>query len=362
MTKLYAVVLIFFLFIVHTSEAQISESTDFEQFTVGTNFTQTNWQTAGFSVPWVNGFNQNRAVVDGEIAKSGTNSIRLFYPKGEYGPSATGGQAPLLVEPKDELYASYQVRFSKDFSWGTTSEGGNLPGLSGGARCSGCAVCTGLNGFTARLMWRHDGKAVLYLYHLHKVNPPCGDNYELIVDGKNLLFEKEVWYKISQRVKVNTGTNLDGEVQLWVNDKPAQLKLYNGNLVDKLTGIQFVSNGDKVDGLYFSTFHGGSNATWSPTVDSYTWFDDIIISDQQNDVVENISAVKKKSNNEEVSFYPNPTTGVINLPENREDWVVYDARGYELFKVQGTQVDFTKYPKGIYLIKSANASFKIVKQ
>jgi len=74
-------------------------------------------------------------------------------------------------------------------------------------------------------------------------------------------------------------------VEMWINDQHAQVRLYDGSLTDKLTGIQFVNNGDKVDALYFSTFHGGSDATWAPTTDSYTWFDDIVISTQLADVV-----------------------------------------------------------------------------
>ena len=264
---------------------QPMESADFEQFSNGTNFTQASWQTAGFTVPWVNGFNVNRATIDNSQFKSGSRSLRLFYPKGQFGTANTGGQAPLMVPPLPEYYTSYYLRFSDDFSWGTTSEGGKLPGLSGGDRCSGCAICTGSNGFTARLMWRTAGKAVVYLYHLNKENPPCGDNYDIVVGGKTLFFQKGVWYKISQRLKVNTGTDKNGEVEMWINDQHAQVRLYDGSLTDKLTGIQFVNNGDKVDALYFSTFHGGSDATWAPTTDSYTWFDDIVISTQLADVV-----------------------------------------------------------------------------
>jgi hypothetical protein len=40
-----------------------------------------------------------------------------------------------------------------------------------------------------------------------------------------------------------------------------------------------------VDNLYFSTFHGGSSADWAPTVDCFTWFDDIVVSTHRKDVV-----------------------------------------------------------------------------
>jgi hypothetical protein len=228
------------------------------------------WETAmpNVSVTFVNGFDQNRAQIDNAYAVTGSNSLRMFYPKDQFGTANTGGQAPLVVPAANEYYASYYVRFSDDFSYGTTSEGGKLPGLAGGGRCSGCATCTGANGFTCRLMWRKGGTLVLYLYHLDKSNPPCGDNDTLKVNGQKFIITKGTWIKVTERVKVNTGTNHDGEVEIWLNDKPALLR----------TGIQFVNNGDKVDQLYFSTFHGGSTAAWAPTVDSYLWFDDIKIS------------------------------------------------------------------------------------
>lgn len=280
---------VFFVFFTSSSariaHAQPAASTDFEQFSNEANFTRASWEAAGFSVPWVNGFNANRGSIDNTQFHSGNYSLRMFYPKGKFGTGNSGGQAPLMVPPLLEYFASYQVRFSNDFSWGSASEGGKLPGLSGGGRCSGCASCSGSNGFTARLMWREDGKAVLYLYHMNKENPGCGDSFDIVVEGKNLVFQKGVWYRISQRVKANTGNEKNGEVEMWINNEQAQIKLHNGSLVDKLTGIQFVNNGDKVDALYFSTFHGGSNSNWAPANDSYIWFDDITISSKLSDVI-----------------------------------------------------------------------------
>ena len=180
-----------------------------------------------------------------------------------------------MVTPRNEYYISYSVYFDPNFDWGGSNEGGKLPGLAGGGLCSGCQTCTGSNGFTARLMWRTGGQVVLYLYHLNKVNPPCGDNIPLKdASGQNLYFQKGRWYTVTERVKVNSGSNKDGEVELWVDGVPALLK----------TGIAFVTNGDKVDNLYFSTFHGGGDATWAPSNDCYIWFDDIIIGQTAADV------------------------------------------------------------------------------
>jgi len=350
---------------------QIVESTDFEQFSKGSYFTKSEWQSAGFTVPWVNGFDVNRAVVDDAFSKSGSNALRLYYPKGQFGTANTGGQAPLMVPPKDEYFTSYYVRFSDDFSWGTSSEGGKLPGLAGGDRCSGCATCTGSNGFTARLMWRPGGKAVIYLYHLNKVNPPCGDNYDIVVDGKTLYFEKGQWYKISQRVKVNSGVNKDGEVEMWINDQHAQIRLYNGALADKLSGVQFVSNGDKVDALYFSTFHGGSTADWAPLVDSYIWFDDIVISTNLSDVVNGTVTSTLQSNgskdNLEISPVPVKQNEIFNIPDAIEntnvEWI--DMMGKVLTTITMQNGGIAVVPsidKGVYMLRYAIQNKVVIKR
>ncbi len=345
--------------LIESASAQLSY-TGFEGLSDESVFTQAGWIGQGFTVPWVNGFDQNRAYIDDAYSQTGTKSLRIFYPQGSYGPPNSGAQAPLMVTPANEYYMSYWVRFSNTFSWGTTSEGGKLPGLGGGGRCSGCAVCTGSNGFTARLMWRTGGKLVLYLYHLDKVSPPCGDNLTLQLSGVDYYITKGQWFQIIERVKVNTGTNHDGEVQLWINEQPALLK----------TGIQFVSNGDKVDNLYFSTFHGGSTSAWVPTVDSYTWFDDFKISTNPADIFtslgldnfnNNISLVSNAANT--ISISPQPIKSgdffsINNLGEQSSEYYTLqwsDISGKEIL-IEEVEVGKEKYKmpeinKGVYILK-----------
>lgn len=232
------------------------------------------WKGQGFEVPWVEGFNQHRAHIDNAFAKEGKNSLRIFYPKNNFGTKHTGAQAPIKLEPAQQYYISYWLRFSENFSWGTTSEGGKLPGLAAGDRCSGCVVCNGSNGFTTRLMWRAGGKLVLYLYHMDKANL-CGDDHPLqLSPGQDFYAKRGEWIKITERVKINTANNHDGEVEVWVNDEPAIFK----------KDIKFVTNGSLIDYFYFSTFHGGNDPGWSPKVDSYIWFDEIWISTSRADI------------------------------------------------------------------------------
>jgi hypothetical protein len=333
--------------------------TSFESSPDETVFTQAKWTSEGFTVPWVNGFDQNRAHYDDAFSHSGSKSLRIFFPQGQYGPSNSGAQAPLMVTPANQYYISYWLRFSDNFSWGNTSEGGKLPGLAGGGRCSGCATCTGTNGFSARLMWRTGGQAVLYLYHMDKAGS-CGDNLNLqITPGVNFAFQKGQWYNIIERVKINTGNNYDGEVELWVNQQHALL----------VTGIRFVNNGDKVDNLYFSTFHGGSTAAWAPVVDSYIWFDDIIISANSSDVFpvmpvsgENKFSFKKSYDSKTIILKPHPLRSgnsffleAPNIQNNiiKFEWISTSGhlRKEENFVVAMNEFQVPALGKGLYILK-----------
>lgn len=256
------------------SFAAMLNSTNFEKEEAGTPYTKSVWESEGFTIGWHSGMDV-RTAVDDTVSYSGRKSLRFLYPKGCYGNSNTGAQATLKFQPQDEAYMSYWIRFSEDFSFGTTQEGGKLPGLSSGADCSGMKKSDGTNGFTARFMWREGGILTLLLYEMDMVTVG-GDDYVLKhPNGMNIYVEKGKWMHIAQRVKINTdGNTKDGEVEVWVN----------GNRALFLDGLRFTSNGDKVDKLYISTFHGGGSTDWAPTHDSYIWFDDIRIGTAYEDV------------------------------------------------------------------------------
>ena len=271
--KYYLMILVGFL--PFCLNAQKLIKINFEGAEAGQQFIEKSWsKIEGISVEWVDGFDQGRTIIDSSISHSGKNSLRILYPSAGVGPDESGAQVPLKFTPSNQYYVSYWMRFSDNFSWGTTQFTGKLPGLGAGKNCSGCQICDGTNGFTARLLWRKDGKLVLYLYHMDKVNQ-CGDDFDLFDEkGKPFFVNKGEWINVIERVKVNSENKADGEVQIWLNGKEAINK----------SGIKFVTNSDKVDNLYFSTFFGGSGPGWEPGVDCYTWFDDIVISTNPEDI------------------------------------------------------------------------------
>lgn len=248
----------------------------FENWNDGHQFTGSNWSNEGFTpAGWgtAYGFDNGRAEVDNAEKKVGSKSLRITYPANVSGVFESGTNFPLNFTSRNEKYMSYWVKFDPEFDWGGDPtrdlEGGKLPGLAGGGLCSGGQNCTGTNGFTARLMWRKAGKAVIYLYHLDKAGS-YGDNIELKkADGSTYFFPKGQWVHVAERVKVNTVTNgsanYNGVIEIWIN----------GVKMHSRSNYRFVTNGDKVDNLFFSTFHGGSGSSWAPSRTNYAWFDEV---------------------------------------------------------------------------------------
>ncbi|CAN0399254.1 unnamed protein product, partial [Phaeothamnion confervicola] len=212
------------------------------------------------SATYLAGLNEGRGVL---ASDAGNPYLRVIYPQGCVGPKECGVQLKFpLGATFSELWVSFRVRFETGFMW---IKGGKLPGLCGGTCPTGCVAVDGLDGFSARHMWRADGKAVGYTYEPLKTES-CGEDYPFgtFVAGR--------WHKVTTRVRMNFGgehaangvlqTFLDGaevlrnETMLWRNS-------------DSAFGINT---------FYFSTFFGGSDNSWAPTKISYIDFDDIVVS------------------------------------------------------------------------------------
>jgi len=170
---------------------------------------------------------------------------------------------------------TYWVFFAPNFDFdGSKLSGGKLPGLGSQGLCSGGDDCDGNNGFTSRYMWRENGKAVLYLYHMDKAGK-YGDDLELIDQNAQVIhFQRGQWHHLVQRVRINDDNQSNGEVEVWVDQTKVLSK----------KNLKFVTNEQGVDRLYFSTFHGGAGKEWWPSKDVYAYFDDFVISTKAFDV------------------------------------------------------------------------------
>lgn len=230
----------------------------------------TEMQNKDWKVNWSNNMYKFATIVD-DSPHSGGKSLKISYPANEQ--ANTG--AAWLVPSQKEYYLSYWVKFEQNFDFnGSKLSGGKLPGMGSGDLCSGGQPCTGTNGFTSRYMWREDGKATLYLYHMGNTGK-YGEDFDFQgSDGRDKYFQPGKWHNLVQRVRINDGTLSNGEIDVWM-DKEQVLDLDN---------LKFVTNNDGVDSLYFSSFHGGNGSEWWPERDVSAYFDDFVVSTNASDV------------------------------------------------------------------------------
>ena len=181
-----------------------------------------------------------------------------------------------------------QVYFAKGFEF---ASGGKLPGLFGGRRDS-CKGCSGnANGcFSTRLMWRTGGHYEVYAYiperqdggwsswcnkygtHNRVIchSGKCGTEIGL-TSSDDHKFVPERWYTIRQEVNLGQA-NHHGRISLWIND---ELKVQITNVVMR------TSSSIKIDGVFFSTFYGGSEKYYGNHGDTYSYFRNIKVTDEK---------------------------------------------------------------------------------
>jgi hypothetical protein len=183
--------------------------------------------------------------------KSTTMEDGTLVFTGEFEPGRIGGPsghtARLPISPGRDYLFEYRVRFDTGFDW---SRGGKMPGLAGATAPTGCVDVTG-TGFTARMMWHENGRLTGYTYALDQ-NTGCGNSLET---GFN--FSVGRWYSIKERVKLNTGRNSNGVLQIWVDDRM---------VVDR-SNIPWMIEAPtrRIDLVYIQTFFGGSTLNWAPS-------------------------------------------------------------------------------------------------
>ena len=198
------------------------------------------------------------------IIKGGTKAFRVNYTPGEIGPEKGGCGWRFPIGRHEVAQLTYTVTFSKDFDW---VKGGKLPGLSGGpANVSGGRPADGTNGFSARLMWRADGRGEAYVYHKNQADN-YGDRFSFPADYR---FPTEQPVRVRMRVAMNTPGAKNGKLYVWI--APAA-DPKNERLLVSRTNMEWRTAGTfGIDSLYFETFHGGSHETWAPTRPCFTEF------------------------------------------------------------------------------------------
>ncbi len=200
------------------------------------------------------------------VATNRGHAFRVDYAIGAIGPEngGVGWRYPLPLNEGVELV--YTLAFSKDFDW---VKGGKLPGLCGGPESvTGGNPANGRNGFSARLMWRADGRGEAYVYHMHQPGK-YGESFPFPADFR---FPTSTDLHVRMRVLMNTPGKRDGSLDIWIASSDAEEDRH----VISRSDMEWRSTPSVVvDGLLFETFHGGGDSSWAPRRLSYTLFQDI---------------------------------------------------------------------------------------
>jgi hypothetical protein len=181
------------------------------------------------------------------------------FEAGRFGGGGNGHLIRLNIAPGKEYVFEYRIRFDDGYDF---SRGGKIPGLAGGNAPSGCQTSTDV-GFTARQMWREQGRLIGYIYDMDQ-RAACGNAIET---GFNFGVGK--WYRVKQRVKLNTGSERNGILQLWIDDRQVINRSNMGWMIEAPTR--------RIDRIFLDFFFGGSTADWSPRRNCSLSFADVFI-------------------------------------------------------------------------------------
>ncbi|KAF4620808.1 hypothetical protein D9613_000690 [Agrocybe pediades] len=214
------------------------------------------------------------AGVDPSTAGSGP-VLQVTYPEGSFSHDTGGAQFYSLWNTTDgssfnSMMVSYELAFDKGFDF---VKGGKLPGLRGGLNSTGCSggnKATGLDCFSARLMWRKNGGGEIYAYIptpnnlCSEKSITCNSDFGVSIERNSFSFVSGQWVRVTLLVQLNNPPNIaNGQMSLYFNDL----------LAVNQQGLQIRAADDvAANGFYFSTFFGGSDTSWATPVTTYTYF------------------------------------------------------------------------------------------
>ncbi|KAI9492239.1 hypothetical protein BDB00DRAFT_958444 [Zychaea mexicana] len=238
------------------------------------------WSINRWSWPRSGGTSYNNHRIVDDPAGGSEKVLQVTYPVGSSNPAGSpqGGigfyAQPITLRREARLVSfEYQVYFPDSF---TFVKGGKLPGLYGGHEgCSGGSDSESC--FSTRFMWRRQGDGEIYAYMPESKQRDtlcdeegniCNPNYGYSLGRGSWRFQKGEWVKIRQTLKLNHPDRLDGMVHVHVN----------GRLVYSENQLALVARDtDKIIGVAFHTFFGGSGIDWAPEEEMYTYFKDFTI-------------------------------------------------------------------------------------
>lgn len=198
----------------------------------------------------------SRLYIEPDPTNASGNVLRVTYLANAVGGSSAMAFTAPLNGQYTTLIFQYDVLFPTGFTW---VKGGKLPGLTSADSPTGCIQNTEFDGFSARYMWRENGKFAGYLYNPIKENV-CGDYY---YPSPSVYFTAGQWYTLKQEVHIGDTGVANGYINIWVN----------GSLILTVQNILLRNNADTfIDQVKMDTFFGGSSTDWAPTTEQYIYF------------------------------------------------------------------------------------------
>ncbi|KAF7782557.1 CAZyme family PL14 [Agaricus bisporus var. burnettii] len=217
----------------------------------------------------------------GTPGNGNSSVLEIIYPKGSFSHDTGGAQWYNLWNTSDgssfnSMLLSYELAFDSSFEW---VKGGKLPGLRGGLEGTGCSggnsTPNGKECFSSRLMWRKDAEGEVYAY-IPSPNDLCKDKDVICNSDFGISLQRGVfgfisgqWLRVTMLVRMNDPPNIaNGEIQVYYNDRIAVSK----------QGLQIRSVDTlHVNGLFFSTFFGGSDKSWATPDTTHTYYRNIAL-------------------------------------------------------------------------------------
>lgn len=227
-------------------------------------YTVERWKRDWPGCEWQDGVEEGNLSV---VERGGRFRLRVDYRPGKIGPEENGAGWRFPMGRRETAELSYTVRFGEGFEW---VKGGKLPGLCGGPEnVSGGRPADGTNGFSARLMWRRDGRGEAYLYHQDQPDR-YGDQVPFPPDFR---FATGIDLRIRLRVSMNEPGERNGSIRVWIRaGEDAEREVVRR---EDLRWRSVDSFG--IDSLYFETFHGGSDRSWTPSKPCHAEFGDFVV-------------------------------------------------------------------------------------
>ena len=223
--------------------------------------------TSTWGMAWGPDPSEHGRLITGSDAFEG-HSLQVTYPKDTIG--SQGGFefltdfSKLSIEPQESLYLRYYVRFEPGFDF---VKGGKLPGLAGGTANTGGHKPDGTDGWSARVMWRGDGKIVQYDYHPDQAGE-FGEDFDWNYGGCPRFFIPGKWQCLETYVKMNSPGKKDGIIRSWLDGEQAL----------EVTNLRFRDTTSlKIDKMYFDTFFGGGDPSWATPQNQSAQFDNFVM-------------------------------------------------------------------------------------